>query len=450
MTFHDESELDILPTRHFLFLQGLMGPFFERIGKALRQDGYQVSKVNFNGGDNFFWRLPGSVNYRGTLHDWPKFLEQLIIKRGITDVLLFGDCRVHHIAAADVCQNLHIPLHVFEEGYLRPDWVTLELGGVNGRSSLPRDPRYYLNEANLLPPEPSHSKVPSSFRTRALQGIAYNSADLLTRWYYPHWTNHRPWHPITEGIGWLKRLSKRKKTAEQTRETLARLKASNAEYMLFPLQLDADAQVRLHSNFRGTQHSIEYVVASFAAYAPCDTVLIIKQHPLDNGLQNWRNIVAKIGRKHNVLGRIGFIEGGDIALLVQDAKGVVTINSTTGTLALAEGIPVITLGQAVYSINGITHKGSLDDFWANPHPPDMVLFAAFRRVLTEYCLVPGGFFSDEAMDKLVRGVVSKLERHSPRLFNALKTQKDSEFWHSMRRSVNKVPDKLVDIVGNIQ
>lgn len=450
MTPYVEPELDALPTRHFLFLQGLMGPFFERIGKVLANDGYEVSKVNFNGGDNFFWRLPGGINYRGTLQDWPAFLKNLIQERGITDVLLFGDCRVHHMAAADVCRALHVPLHVFEEGYLRPDWVTLELGGVNGHSSLPRDPQYYQVEASLLPPEPAHSTVPSSFRTRAYQGIAYNTADLLTRWYYPYWTNHRPWHPVTEGVGWLKRLSRRKAIAARTEETLSRLTASKAPYMLFPLQLDADAQVRLHSEFRGTQHSIEFVIASFAAHAPRDMLLIIKQHPLDNGLQDWRSIVARHGRKHGVLGRIGFIEGGDIALLVRDAKGVVTINSTTGTLALAKGIPVITLGQAIYGIEGITHKGSLDDFWSNPQPPDMVLFAAFRRVLTEYCLVPGGFFSDEAMDKLVCGVVSKLERHSPKLFNALKSQKSREFWHGMRRPFTKASGALVDAAGTTE
>ncbi|NVN45134.1 capsular biosynthesis protein [Asaia siamensis] len=450
MNLYAEPHLDVLPTRHFLFLQGLMGPFFERIGKALLDDGYAVSKVNFNGGDNFFWRLPGSVNYRGTLQDWPAFLEKLIQDRGITDVLLFGDCRVRHMAAAAVCRGLHIPLHVFEEGYLRPDWVTLELGGVNGHSGLPRDPQYYRTEAATLPPEPSHSTVPSSFRTRAYQGIAYNTADLLTRWYYPYWSNHRPWHPLAEGIGWLRRLLRRKAIAAITEKTISRLTASKAPYMLFPLQLDADAQVVLHSEFSGIKQSIEFVIASFAAHAPNDMLLIIKQHPLDNGLQDWRSIVEHNGRKHGVLGRIGFIEGGDIAVLVSDAKGVVTINSTTGTLALAAAIPVITLGHAIYGIDGITHKGSLDDFWSNPQPPDMALFAAFRRVLTEYCLVPGGFFSDEAMDKLVCGVVTKLERHSPKLFDALKTQENKEFWHGMHRPLSKISSALADICGTIE
>lgn len=304
-----KKHLKPLKRRNFLFLQGLMGPFFERVGEALLADGYKVAKINFNGGDKLFWRLPGGVDYRGSLEDWPDFLRNFIVQREITDVVIFGDCRLHHMAAARVCEKLQVPMHVFEEGYLRPDWVTLELGGVNGHSRLPRDPDYYRVEAQLLPPQLPHSSVPSSFQRRAAEGIAYNTADLLLRWYFPHWTNHRPWHPLVEGMGWLKRFSRRKAVAERTKKVLSRLEACKAPYMLFPLQLDADAQVRLHSGFSGMQEAIEYVISSFTAHAPANMRLIIKQHPLDNGLRDWRHIIACSGRHHGVLRRIGFIEG---------------------------------------------------------------------------------------------------------------------------------------------
>ena len=41
-----KKHLKPLKTRHFLFLQGLMGPFFERVGEALLADGYKVSKIS--------------------------------------------------------------------------------------------------------------------------------------------------------------------------------------------------------------------------------------------------------------------------------------------------------------------------------------------------------------------------------------------------------------------
>lgn len=402
-----------LANRNILLLQGLMGPLFHKLGRALRRDGYGVHKVNFNGGDRLFWRLPNGIDYRGSLAEWPDALRQLIADREITDVVLFGDCRPIHMAATAVCRDLHVPVHVFEEGYIRPDWVTLELGGVNGHSTLPRDPAWYRAEAAALPPAPEHHPVPSSFRRRATEGVIYNAADVLTRWHYPYWDNHRPWHPLIEGMGWARRLLRRKAAAARTADVLIRLESSDAPYMIFPLQLDSDAQIRLHSSFAGIADALRLVIASFAANAPPEMRLVVKEHPLDNGVRDWRLETQALAELYGVDGRIDYLEGGDIVPVAQRSRGMVTINSTSGTLALALDVPVIALGQAVYDIEGITFQGGLDNFWRDPGKPDAETFAAFRRVLIDRCLVAGGFFSDEALTKVTEGVIARLEAASP-------------------------------------
>ncbi len=402
-----------LAQRNVLLLQGLMGPLFRRIGQALRRDGYGVFKVNFNGGDRFFWRLPNGIDYRGSPEDWPAKLTRLIRERAITDVVLFGDCRPMHMAAVKVCQDLHVPVHVFEEGYIRPDWVTLELGGVNGHSTLPRDPSWYLEEAASLPPAPDHHPVPSSFRRRALEGLTYNLADVLTRWHYPFWQTHRPWHPLVEGMGWMRRLMRRDAAAARSRALIDALDSQNASYVLFPLQLDSDAQIRLHSSFAGVADAMRLVMASFAAHAPSTMRLVVKEHPLDNGVRDWRQETAALAALHGIADRVDYLESGDIVPIARRAKGVVTINSTSGTLALAYGIPVIALGRAVYDIPGVTFQGKLDDFWRDPGQPDAQTFAAFCRVLIDRCLVAGGFFSEEALAKVTQGVIARLEAASP-------------------------------------
>jgi capsular polysaccharide export protein len=402
-----------LARRNILLLQGLMGPLFRRVGQALRQRGYGVHKVNFNGGDRLFWRLPNGIDYRGPLTDWPEALEQIIAERKITDVVLFGDCRTMHVAAIAVCRELHVPVHVFEEGYIRPDWVTLELGGVNGHSTLPRDPEWYLAEAAALPPAPQHDPVPSSFRRRASEGLFYNAADVLTRWHYPFWENHRPWHPLVEGMGWTRRLLRRKAALEQANAVLDRLWQSDARYMLFPLQLDSDAQIRLHSPFVGIADALRMVISSFAENAPADMRLVVKAHPLDNGVRDWRLETTALATLLGVGERVDFLDGGDMIAIAQRSEGLVTINSTSGTLALALEVPVIALGQAVYDIDGVTFQGALDDFWSDPGKPDAQIFQAFRRVLIDRCLVPGGFFSEEALAKVIEGVVARFEAGSP-------------------------------------
>lgn len=397
------------PLRSVLFLQGLMGPLFRRLGKGLMEAGHAVHKVNFNGGDRAFWRLPGGMDYRGTLADWPNVFADLLRQHAVTDVVLFGDCRDHHLVATRICRERSVPVHVFEEGYIRPDWVTMERDGVNGHSTLPRDPAWYRKTAADLPPVPAHSKVPASFRRRATEGLIYNAADVLSRWYYPNWNNHRPWHPLVEGIGWARKLSSQKERAARDRQLLDRISRHGERYFLLPLQLDSDAQIRMHSPFAGIADALKLIIASFATHAPDGVRLLIKEHPLDNGVIDWAQQAADLAARYGVADRIDYLSSGDIEAIARRAQGMVTINSTAGTLGLAVGVPVVVLGQAVYDIPDITFQGGLDAFWRSPVPPDLDTFQAFRRVLIDRCLIPGGFFSDQALDKVVEHAIARFE-----------------------------------------
>jgi capsular polysaccharide export protein len=302
-----------------------------------------------------------------------------------------------------------VPVHVFDEGYIRPDWVTLELGGVNGHSSLPRDPEWYRRIAAALPPVPPHRQVPASFRRRATEGLVYNAADVLTRWRYPHWSNHRPWHPVVEGVGWYRKLRRRRVREAESAALLQRLLTGSDPYFLFPLQLESDAQIRLHSPFAGMAPAIRLVVESFACNAPPGTRLVVKEHPLDNGVRDWAQETADAAALYGVADRVAYLATGDIVPIAQAARGMVTVNSTSGTFGLASGVPVVVLGHAVYDVPDLTNQAGLDAFWPDPVPPDPATFAAFRRVLIERCLIPGGFFSDEALDMVVRHAVARLE-----------------------------------------
>lgn len=393
--------------RTFLLLQGLMGRLFRRLGQGLIRAGHTVYKVNFNGGDRMFWRLPNGIDYLGTLEEWPAEFERLIEELGVTDVVLFGDCRDHHLLATPIARRLGITIHVFEEGYIRPDWVTLEQGGVNGHSSLPRDPDWYRETAANLPDLPPHGTVPSSFRRRAWEAVVYNTADVLSRWHYKNWTNHRPWHPLVEGVGWLQKLNRRQ---NDERDSVALLeKLEGKRYFLFPLQLDSDAQIRLHSPFAGVADALKLVIDSFAKHAPEDMRLVVKEHPLDNGVRNWKQATADIAVLAGVADRVDFLARGKIGPVTQGAQGVVTINSTSGTLALAEGVPVKVLGLAVFDVPGVTFAGDLDEFWTAPTPPDKAAYDAFYRVLVDRCLIPGGFFSEPALEMVVNHSVARFE-----------------------------------------
>ena len=117
-----------------LLLQGPVGPFFSRIAEDLSQRGFVVHKINFNGGDKLFYRLSNAVDYAGSPEEWPDYLKVFIKKNQITRIYVFGDCRHYHRTARKLARQLAIDFFVFEEGYIRPDYITLECDGVNGFS----------------------------------------------------------------------------------------------------------------------------------------------------------------------------------------------------------------------------------------------------------------------------------------------------------------------------
>jgi capsular polysaccharide export protein len=209
--------------------------------------------------------------------------------------------------------------------------------------------------------------------------------------------------------GWARKLARRRERASSGAALLNRLRASGAAYFLFPLQLDSDAQIRLHSPFAGVADAMKLVIGSFAAHAPPDARLVVKEHPLDNGVRDWAGLAADLAGLHGVADRVDYLAWGDIEAVAADALGMVTINSTSGTLALSLGVPVVVLGQAVYDLPDVCFQGGIDAFWQARTPPDPATFAAFRRVLIDRCLIPGGFFSAEGLDKVVRHAVARFE-----------------------------------------
>ncbi len=182
--------------RCFLFLQGNASSYMRRLGSALRQRGHRVCRVNFNGGDVLFWSLPGAISFRGSLEEWPAFLEDLIDRLQVTDILLFGDCRPVHREAIRVAKGRPVSLHICEEGYLRPNWITLEQSGVNGYSTLPRNPAAILRTAALLPEAENGPAFTDSFARRALLDVVYNVARVALAWRFPEVQASRPARPV--------------------------------------------------------------------------------------------------------------------------------------------------------------------------------------------------------------------------------------------------------------
>ena len=381
--------------RRVLMLQGPIGPFFARLAVDLRQECAAVVKVNFNGGDWLFSprrAFEAVVNYRGSLAGWPAEFERLLIEHRIDTILLFGDCRPVHVPAIAIAKRRALEIGVFEEGYLRPDYLTIERDGVNNYSSLPRDPDFYRGVDTS--DAPRTAAVGSTFRFAARWGTLYYVATSLGSRWFPAELQHRPigWREGRHWIrsGWRKlryRLSEHKVSKQL-------LGADPPRFFLVALQTSGDAQVRVHSRFGTVQRFIEHVVRDFAAHAPADTWLVVKHHPLDRGFSDHRALITRLAAELGLQGRCHYIHDQHLPTLIRRTLGVVTINSTVGLSAVGEGVPVVVCGNAIYDMPGLTFQGPLAQFWrrAQDQRPEFTLWWAFRCVLIASTQFNGSFY----------------------------------------------------------
>ena len=403
-------------SRSFLFLQGVSSPFFSQLGLELRAQGHTGILVNFNQGDRTY-RLnlerlaTKTVNHRfGAGDTLDCLLEKVYLEFGITDQVLFGDRRAINVQAITKGNRVGVRTHAFEEGYFRPHWVTLEQGGVNARSALPRDVDWYERAAAGLP---SEMNEPQSFHApfwqRAMHDVVYHAAGILNPLQYPGYQTHSLEAAPTEYLGYLKRFARKSLRHQDDRKVLEDLLAQRKRFYFLPLQLDGDFQVRDHPSLPSMQALLQHVMKSFSEHAPSDTALLIKNHPLDSGVVNLEKLVAALTQKFDLQQRVLYLEAGDLELITKHAAGTVTLNSTVGAVALSHGCATLALGEAIYNMLGLTDQNGLDNFWHSPTVPSLARFAQFKKVVLATTQVNGGFYSPEGIALAVKNSVAVLQ-----------------------------------------
>jgi capsule polysaccharide modification protein KpsS len=367
-----------------------MGPFFHRFAQDLECQGLHVYKVNFNGGDDFFYPHHGAIHFIDDLQQWPDFLKHILKGLAIDRIYLFGDCRPYHVIARNIAKHLGIPVFVFEEGYLRPDYITIEKEGVNGFSRLPQDPIEYPVASR----SPTDTPIPvgHSFSWMAIYAQLYYIASRLSR-RYPQYVHHRPLNVFSEGSKWI--FSAVAKLWFKFTERTVGLRLSSelaGNYFLVPLQVHCDMQIRCHSPYKSVEQFIIQLINSFAAHAPPEDYLVFKHHPLDRGYRNYSNLIRRVSESSGIRDRVIYVHDLPLPALFKHAQGTVVINSTAALSSIHHGIPVKVLGRAVYDLKGLTSQLTLARFWSHPERPDKNLYLKFRAYLVTYNQINGNFY----------------------------------------------------------
>ncbi|MGI3209667.1 capsule biosynthesis protein [Roseovarius tibetensis] len=403
--------------RSFLFLQGPHGPFFYRLGERLRQRGATVWRVGFNAGDRAFW--PDAASYipcRGPAVDWPGHLRDLITERAITDLVLYGDTRPVHARAVGIAHEAGLTVHVFEEGYMRPYWVTYERGGSNGHSRLMGMSVPQMRAA-LTHPEADTAMPPASWgdmRQHIFYGALYHGVVLCLNRGYRGFRPHRALSVRQEFRVYLKRLALMPFRAIDRHIATRRIRRGGFPYHVALLQLEHDAAVQAHSPFTTTAAFLDTVIDGFARGAPPDHHLVVKAHPLEDGRAPIRATLRRLVMAHGVQGRVHYLPGGKLAHLLDAARSAVTINSTAGQQVLWRGLPLRSFGRAVYDKPEFVSGAPLPDFFAGADRPDREAYADYRRFLLATSQVAGGFYSARGRRQVLHSVVDMmLSRDDP-------------------------------------
>lgn len=372
---------------NILLLQGKMGTFFCRFATHLMAQGKTVHKVNFNAGDAFFYcHKDAMTNFTGRADELDGFLSNLITDKQMTAVVCFNDCRPYHEIARTVCQRLGVAFFVFEEGYLRPDYITLEEHGINGYSRLDSTLIDTLDKAN------DHPKFTDNrFYRLCVASFVYYAIVFFGKSSYPHYQHYRGLSAWAEAWAWSK-VPFRKAFWYLPDKRLQKQLVGQKNFYLVSLQVHNDSQISHHSDYDDVIDFIQEVMISFAKFAPLGTCIIFKHHPLDRGHRNYRKLLKDLACQLGVAGRVFY--GCDMHLpsLMKASIGMITINSTTALQSIYHQKPTKIMGHALYDVAGLTDQKPLDEFWKNPTPPNREFYLKFREYLIEQTQLNGSFY----------------------------------------------------------
>lgn len=361
---------------NILFLQGPLGPFFKRFSKYLNKNN-KIYKINFTAGDFIFY--PSKYNYKGSLNNLKSYLDNFYKLNKITCIILFGDTRPIHEIAINLAKKLNIKIYVFEEGYLRPNYITCEMTGVNANSLMSKN----KNDYKKLNTYKENSKLfKSSFKIMAFYALMYYTFSIIFQVFYNNKNYHRPLN-IMELFRWFRHFYRKAKYSilEKNVDNLA--KKYSKKYFLAVLQVHNDSQIKKHFKDKGMKKFIVKTIKSFAKNRANNNVLIFKHHPLDIAYTDYSNIINELTKRLGISDKVFYIHRGNIPNLLKNAKGCICINSTVGMQALYHNCPTIVLGNAIYNIDGLVYKNDLDSFWQNAHNfvSDYDLYLKFQGYL---------------------------------------------------------------------
>lgn len=407
---------DAAPSNTLIFLQCPIGPIGRNLLNAARDAGFTPMKINFNGGDSMFANSKFSINYTGRPEDWQAWFASFIELVKPVGVVLMGDMRPIHRVAVECAGTYGVPVFCLEEGYMRPNFVTVEKGGVNANSPLRRNfPAMYASRTKSAPEaKPEAPMQIGSDMFWAVSAVCwYYGAKVFGSLRFRHYQHHRDRPVVPEVALWIRGyILKLLRASRNKSKILDLIEHRENKYFVVALQVADDMQLRCHGRNWSNQLLLNRAIKAFAASAPEGTHLVIKGHPLDRGRYNYGELARKVAALAGCEDRVHYLDDGSMSLLLRYSLGLVTVNSTSGISALHHRKPLLAVGDALYSIDGLVNPADGEDcierFFADPKAPDPDMADYFLQLVQSEALVNGSFYNKTTLAFTARNVVARI------------------------------------------
>ncbi|MBT5491429.1 capsular biosynthesis protein [bacterium] len=385
------NKIGTVKNKNILLFQGCMGKYFDKLDKEFQSKGANTFRLGLNGGDAFFSSFDNFFSFRDKKELFFNFAINKFKELSIDMIFIFGDCRYYQERAIEAAKQLDIKIFVFEEGYLRPNFITLEKTGVNANSLIPRKREFY--DKVVIKDDLIINETGNTFFKMAYESSIYYLVSFLKRKEFPNYQHHRSFNPIKEGFfGFISFIRKFKyKLLESNKENEFKEELSK-KYFFVPLQTFGDFQIVKHSKYNKVEDFIFEVLTSFSSNSSKEHKLVFKHHPVDRGRKDYSSFINKIAKKLGCLDRIIIVFDVHLPTILKNAIGTIVVNSTVGLSSIYHSTPTICLGDCIYDIEGLTSQEDLKYFFSKPSKVDSELFDKYRYWLIKNTQLNSNFY----------------------------------------------------------
>jgi capsular polysaccharide export protein len=388
-----------IKNKNILFLQGPIGYFFKNLQDYFKTQGVNnIYQIGFNYGDEYFSKKENYIPFKEDINfRFEKYIKNFYIEKKIKTILLIGEYRLMHRIAIKVAKNLNIKIIVFEEGYIRPNFITMELNGVNANSNLKekfikkwnknknKNKEIKINKINDL-------NIKKSKSNQYLYATIYSILTYINHYKYKDYQHHKNLDPWINAFWGIRSYIRNKIYSVTEKNFLNKIK--DKKYFFIPLQIYNDFQVIEHSKYFNIEEFIEEVIKEFSKVDFTEeTFLIFKHHPMGRGIKHYGNFINYCKNKYKVK-CIFYIHDVHLPTLLKNAKGVISINSTVGLSSLYHGKPTLLTGEnTMFDIEDISnYKKTYQEFFLNPQEPNKNKFNMLYNYIIQETQVYGDFY----------------------------------------------------------